>query len=302
MKNALIRVVYSPLLLWLIACTSSLSPSPIPTVSIDSPQNGDSFALEAILIQSQASDEHGIAQFELLVGDAVARVDSNPSPNAQIVRVEQAWIPPRPGEYSLRVRVQNNLGAYGISAPVHVIVENSKTATPTTIPPRLTTETPPVVTVAPQVPRGLPPLIILTPQFNTRTPTFTRTSTLTRTPTLTRTNTPTNTPTFTSTATPSGTPEIQFYADSTVILRGQCTILHWRMQYALAVILNNEPVTENGYRQVCPTTTTNYILHVSYSGVVTFREITIQVITLTITPTSTRTTTRLPTRTTTPGQ
>ena len=43
---------------------------------------------------------------------------------------------------------------------------------------------------------------------------------------------------------------------------GECTVLHWDVEYATAVYLDGEGVVGHGTRQVCPASTTTYRLHV----------------------------------------
>lgn len=88
--------------------------------------------------------------------------------------------------------------------------------------------------------------------------TQTQMQTLTATPTLTSTQTQTITPTNTSI--PQA--QVSFTADSTNINFGQCTFLHWKAQFATAVLLDGAEVASVDQRQVCPQTKTTYRLHV----------------------------------------
>ncbi len=93
------------------------------------------------------------------------------------------------------------------------------------------------------------------------------TATPTPTPTLTFTATKAQAqPTATATPTPSATPipqvQVSFTADSTNLNAGQCTFLHWNVQFATAVFLDGAGVAGVDQRQVCPTVTTTFNLHV----------------------------------------
>jgi hypothetical protein len=63
------------------------------------------------------------------------------------------------------------------------------------------------------------------------------------------------------TATPPGA-YINFYADRTNISAGQCANISWKVEYIREVYFENEGVTGEGTRQVCPGTTTTYTLRV----------------------------------------
>lgn len=75
-----------------------------------------------------------------------------------------------------------------------------------------------------------------------------------------------------------GQAAFEFTADSYRIAPGQCTVLRWRATGVRAVYLNNQGVAGEDSRQVCPTTTTDYILRVeSTNGSITNRTLTIVV-------------------------
>ncbi len=97
------------------------------------------------------------------------------------------------------------------------------------------------------------------------------------------------TPTATPTMTPLPSPQIQFWADSTGIIAGQCTGLHWRTEYVQTVLLNGEGVVGDGDRSVCPNAATIYTLQVQFAGGSTSRQVTLQITPPSPTPTRTRT-------------
>jgi heat shock protein HslJ/uncharacterized protein YraI len=94
---------------------------------------------------------------------------------------------------------------------------------------------------------------------------------------------PPPTPTPVPPATP--TPEVSFTADSTSLAQGQCTTLRWQVENIQAVWLYPQgrpyqefPVTGTGSQEVCPGTTTTYVLRVLYTdGSVELFPITINV-------------------------
>lgn len=127
----------------------------------------------------------------------------------------------------------------------------------------------------------------------TPTPTPTSTPAPTPTPTATPTPTPTSTPTPTTTPTPTPTStpvaQINFWADRESIEKGECTILHWYVEYVKAVYLDGEGVPGHDMQQICPSHTKTYtLLVVKMDDTVELRHITITVVALpTPTPTST---------------
>ncbi len=76
---------------------------------------------------------------------------------------------------------------------------------------------------------------------------------------------PTLTPTAAATVTPSAIPaaQVNFWADKTSLVQGECTDLHWAAQNVTAVLLDGKSIAALGTKQICPTTTTTYRLHVA---------------------------------------
>lgn len=92
--------------------------------------------------------------------------------------------------------------------------------------------------------------------------------------------TPTYTPTYTPTPTPTSPPQapvVDFRADKTTLASGECTHLRWDVENVTAIFLNGEGVVGHDSRQVCPASTTDYVLHVKYPGGEMDRVITIVV-------------------------
>ncbi len=116
------------------------------------------------------------------------------------------------------------------------------------------------------------------------TPTPTPTSTPAPTPTPTPTSTPVPTPTPTVTPTPTPTPippwaaQISFWAGRESIEEGECTTLHWDVEYVKAVYFDGEGVPGHEMQQVCPSHTRTYTLRViKMDETVEVRRITITV-------------------------
>ena len=119
--------------------------------------------------------------------------------------------------------------------------------------------TPPATRVPTWTPTiAVPPPITWTP---------TRTATPTRTPTATRT----------PTGTPWPTPAVIFSADKTSLKQGECTMLRWDVDNATSVLLDGQSVNNSATRQVCPTQTTTYDLHVQATAGDVDRSVTINV-------------------------
>jgi hypothetical protein len=107
-------------------------------------------------------------------------------------------------------------------------------------------------------------------------------------PQPTSTEIPTPTPTATLTATPQA--QIDFNADKTFLLAGECTTLRWTVLNVPAVFLDGVGVAGESTKEVCPQETTTYKLTIQTFGGVEERSLTL-VITL---PTPTVATTAAP--------
>lgn len=91
---------------------------------------------------------------------------------------------------------------------------------------------------------------------------------------------PTAIPTNTFTPEPSTDPVIRFWADSTQLLPGQCTKLHWNVENIQAVYLDGQPQVGEGEMEVCPaeTFTSTLTVHLR-DGTVTYATVVIDVLT-----------------------
>jgi hypothetical protein len=70
---------------------------------------------------------------------------------------------------------------------------------------------------------------------------------------------------------------ISFPASRNTMYPGQCAMLDWNTQGGFGATLNNQPVERVGQEEVCPTTTTSYILRVDNGKEMQQREILINV-------------------------
>jgi hypothetical protein len=84
---------------------------------------------------------------------------------------------------------------------------------------------------------------------------------------------------LTITVVPSGIPVIRFWAEQNTLSAGRCTVLHWEVENARAVYLDEAGVPGVSSRRVCPATTTTYTLRVvSSDGTSISKTVTISVV------------------------
>jgi hypothetical protein len=83
-------------------------------------------------------------------------------------------------------------------------------------------------------------------------------------------------PIFTPTPVPIPEMVVEFRADRTTILSGECAQLNWHVERAQWVEVNGQRVNPSGSMQVCPKATTNYVLVVG-GGVGDVHSVTIHV-------------------------
>jgi heat shock protein HslJ len=96
---------------------------------------------------------------------------------------------------------------------------------------------------------------------------------------------PTPTPVPPTPVPPTPTPVIQFSANPTSLVQGQCTILSWHVEnvsavwvYPLGADYTDYPVVGIDSRQECPETTTTYEMRVAlYNGSIELRQVTVDV-------------------------
>lgn len=259
----------------------------VPRAWIDFPRDGSTItAGSPVSVISHAYAHEGVAEVLLSVNGEAYRRDPPTQPGASFSDTTQEWLPEKEGLYTLRVTTYDTAGETSSQASISIRVVSALAAaqTETPVPPEDAapplTDTPPTPTDT-ATPANLPgpPTNTATPTHTPEAPPDTPTATYTpspptRTPTPSYTpRPPTHTPTSTHTPrpptrtpTPTFTPwtpvQVDFRADRTSLIAGECTTLHWDVEYATAVFLNGSGVIGHGSQQVCPATTTTYDLHV----------------------------------------
>lgn len=247
-KRVQIWLLSFPLLLLvslggLISCTQTPEGTEVaeagPRVWIDFPRDGAVIPVGAsVTVVSHAYAEDGVAEVLISVNGTAYRRDPPSAGEDTLVEVRQEWIPAEPGLYTLEVRAYNAAGEVGSADAITVRVPGGESEGPTEEP-------------------AEEPTVIVTPTL-TPTPTSRPTST----PTSTPTSSPTDTPEPTATFTPVPPVQVDFWVDDDSLIAGECTTLHWDVEHATAVYLDGEGVPGHATREVCPTDTTTYNLHV----------------------------------------
>jgi hypothetical protein len=80
---------------------------------------------------------------------------------------------------------------------------------------------------------------------------------------------------------------IDFWVDNNNIAAGTCTTLRWHVAHANAVHLDGAGVVGDGSKQICPGSTTVYVLHVAHDAGATEKKVTVKVSGSSSTPTPT---------------
>jgi hypothetical protein len=282
--NVILLVALLSSLGGLISCAATPEPgAAVAEVAsrawIDFPRDGADIPVGAsVTVISHAYADDGVAEVLLSVNGVAYRRDPPGAAAAgeEFVEVRQEWIPAEPGLTTLEVRAYDAAGRFSGADAINVQVSGK--AAPVT---ELPTEAPTPEQIP--TPTWTPILIpsATSPTAPTPVPSPTPTPTATRTPT--RTPTATGTPTWTPTATHTPTPfppvDVSFRADHASITTGACTTLRWDVEHATAVYLDNVGVVGHGTQEVCPATTTTYVLRVEAPAGDVTRSVTITVTT-----------------------
>jgi hypothetical protein len=123
MKRAMLILLSTTLVLVAAACSPGGSKNvakPGPRSWIDAPLPDSNLPSGQVLVVSHSSDLAHVAQIELSVNGGVVRADPSSDSAATLVTTTQQWMPPGPGNYTLRVRAQNSAGLWGDYAQVVV--------------------------------------------------------------------------------------------------------------------------------------------------------------------------------------
>jgi hypothetical protein len=232
---------------------------------------------------SHAYARDGVAEVLLSVDGEAYRRDPPAQPGATFSEVTQEWLPGEEGVYTLQVVTYDTNGETSNPATISVRVGGEVAAVPTDTPEVIPSPSP-GVTAAP-TDTSVPPTD--TPVSPTDTP-FLPTDTPippTDTPVL-PTDTPipptdTPVPPTDTPVRPTDTPwppvQVDFRADDTSLVQGECTTLRWDVEYATAVFLNGGGVPGHGTQEVCPDSTTTYNLRVEAPSGDVDRSVTINV-------------------------
>jgi hypothetical protein len=234
-----------------------------PRAWIDFPRDGASVPVSTpVSVISHAYAREGVAEVLFSVNGEAYRRDPPAQPGASSSEVTQEWLPEGEGIYTLQVVTYDTAGETSNPATISVRVVGEVAREPTDTPTStLTQEAPPI------------------------TPTLTPTQEIPITPTVTPTAIPTEepiaTPTHTPTSTPTATPwppaQVNFQADRTSLVRGECTTLRWDVEYATAVYLDGGGVVGHGTQEICPADTTIYNLRVEAPSGNVDRSVTVEV-------------------------
>ena len=239
-----------------------------PHVWIDAPVNGLSVPVDQYVnIEGHAAYGDGIARVEVWANGELHHVVENPPAKGSLAHFEQAWMPPRPGEYTVQVIAIALDGT--ASAPDSVVlhvggaVAEVPTGTPTSVPTDGPTD---VVPVAPtDTPTPVPTDVVPTDVVPTE---------------VVPTDVPTDVPTL--------VPQIEWWVDDEGVEAGSCTTIHWRVQNVQAVFFDGNGVAGEGSHKTCPCEEETHTLTVTLmDGSQTSRSVTIHVKGSCVTPTPT---------------
>ncbi len=130
------RISWSILILVLLL-SACASPSSGPSAWIDQPLNGSEFPLQPVPLTAHASDSDGVASFEIFLADELLQTVS--AGGGRLGEAAWEWLPPGPGEYTLRVEAIDSQGNRGPGARVDLTITDPSTAqveviTPTSAP------------------------------------------------------------------------------------------------------------------------------------------------------------------------
>ncbi len=220
------------------------------TVWIEFPFNGMDLPNQTINFVVYATDANGISGFNL-------SINGEPLPEGKaysvstdgsglMARLDQEWLPPAEGEYTLEATARSTGGESSSPSSVTFCIGTCD----------------PAAEGVPQDDEDAEPTETPTPTAaSSETPTLTLTATYTPTETPTPTPTPSDTPTPTATAYTESSAD--FWAAPPYINQGECSTLNWNVYGDFqAVYFEGVSVNASGSDSECPAETYTYNLQV----------------------------------------
>lgn len=95
---------------------------------IDSPANGASLPMAPVEIAYHASSSDGVAAVELSINGEVVSSIATPGSEQKVAALEYTWQPVVSGSHTIRVRTQNNTGAWSDYSAATVSIEGGHAA------------------------------------------------------------------------------------------------------------------------------------------------------------------------------
>lgn len=268
----------------------------LPVVAIMSPTSGARFTLgQEILVQASASDAAGVTRLELWANGVLLGGEDSPSPLSTFGATIR-WVPSAPGQYTLEVRSINRQQQAAALTSVVIFVDQGIAPTP---PPTNTPAAQPTPTTIQPTQTTCIPSLVVNRDLDMRAGPDNAYQAIGRivaggTAQITGRNadsswwqvsfskiqgwvpaadaTPScvgNVPIVSSPGvvpTMTSVPAINFQTDSTSINYGECTTLRWDVDNVRAISLsdgqNEGGVSGHSNTQVCPLSTTTYVLRV----------------------------------------
>jgi len=103
---------------------ASEAPAAAPIeAGVDAPSNGASLPMAAVNIAYHASSTEGIAAVELSINGEVVSSIASPGSDQQVIALQYSWQPAVSGSHTIRVRAQNNSGAWSDYAATTVNIQ-----------------------------------------------------------------------------------------------------------------------------------------------------------------------------------
>ena len=121
MKLMHIAMMLVMLVTWLAGCQAGAQG---PTVWIDQPLDGDTLPLQALTLQSHASDADGVDSIEFFINAKSQQVIA--AGGGRMGQAILAWLPPSAGTYTISARAVDNEGHEGALASVTITISDAQ--------------------------------------------------------------------------------------------------------------------------------------------------------------------------------